>query len=83
MHERLHVLYQRKVGTSHIQYKSDKPPEVRRLPQSGPAATVIVHDNWYGFKTKLKMWISWGLFIYLPLSIPYIPIRKAKGMYGI
>ena len=83
MHEGLHVLYQRKVGTAHGPYQRSEPPEVRKLPQSGPAATVIVHDNWYGYRTKLKMWISWGLFMYLPLSIPYIPIKKAKEMYNV
>ncbi len=83
MHEGLHVLYQRVIGTGHIYYKKTSPPEVKNIGQKGPAATVIVHDNWYGFKTKLKMWISWGLGVYLPLSIPYIPIKKAREMYDI
>lgn len=83
VHELLHVIYQELVGTMHVQYQSSEPPEVIRLPQSGPAATVIVHDNWYGFKTRLRMWISWAPFIYLPLSIPYIPVKKGKEMYNV
>ena len=63
MHEALHVLYQRKVGTEHVKYLTTSPPEVKRSGQKGPAATVIVHDNWYGFKTRLRMWISWGPFV--------------------
>lgn len=82
VHEILHIIYAKAIGTKHIEYQRPEPPEVKRLPKKGPAATVIVHDNWYGYKTKVKMWISWGV-MYLPLSIPYIPIKIARKMYKL
>lgn len=80
-HECLHMMYQLVVGTGHIDYKRIEPPEVGRLPQSGPAATVIVHDNWYGFKTKVRVWFWVGIFV--PVAMPYIPIEKAREMYSL
>ena len=79
-HEILHAVYQENVGTFHItrQYTS---PEGRKG-TSGAAATVIVHDNWYGSKDTIKIWIRWG-FIWLPITIPFIPIKKAKEIYNI
>ena len=80
-HEMLHALYQDQIGTSHIMYKTVDPPEVKKSGQKGPAATVIVHDNWYGFKTKITTWY-WILF-WLPIKMPYIPIKKAKILYNL
>lgn len=80
-HEVLHALYQQEIGTGHVAYKRGEPPEVRRLPQNGAAATVIVHDNWYGFKTNIKMWFFVGFWV--PVRMPYIPIKLAKEAYQL
>lgn len=80
IHEVLHVLYQQQVGTFHVTRKYDAPEG--RAGTKGSAATVIVHDNWYGSKERLRIWISWGIG-WLPVNFPYIPIIKAKGMYAI
>lgn len=79
-HELLHALYQDQVGTFHITRKFDT-PEGRARTQ-GAAATVIVHDNWYGTKITKRFWISWGIG-WLPITYPYIPIWKAKEQYAI
>lgn len=79
-HELLHALYQDAVGTGHITRKYDSPEG--RKGTSGAVATVIVHDTWYGSKSTLKIWIKWGI-IWLPITIPYIPIKKAKELYGL
>ena len=79
-HELLHALYQDQIGTHHITRKYDAPEG--KAGTKGSAQSVIVHDNWYGIKTKLKFWIRWGL-IWMPITIPYIPIKKAKEIYNI
>ena len=79
-HELLHALYQDQVGTHHIIRKYDAPEG--KAGNSGAAASVIVHDNWYGTKETMKFWISWK-FIWMPITIPYIPIKKAKEIYNI
>ncbi|WP_428323622.1 hypothetical protein [Nitrosopumilus sp.] len=81
VHELLHVLYQQQVGTFHVTRLYDGAPE-GRIGTRGSAATVIVHDNYYGSKERIRVWISWGIG-WLPVSFPYIPIRKAKEMYPI
>ena len=48
----------------------------------GAAATVIVHDNWYGTKKTIKIWIRWSM-IWLPITIPFIPVKEAKKIYAI
>jgi hypothetical protein len=79
-HELLHAIYQDGVGTYHITRKYDSPEG--RAGTRGAAATVIVHDNWYGNKETIKFWIRWKM-IYLPITIPFIPIKKAKELYNI
>ena len=79
-HELLHAIYQDAVGTQHIVRRYNAPEGNRGT--SGSRATVIVHDNWYGSKETIKIWIRWGL-IWMPITIPYIPIKKAKEIYGI
>jgi len=79
-HELLHALYQFSVGTSHITRIYDSPEG--RATTRGAAATVIVHDNWYGRKQTLRIWISWGLG-WLPITISYIPIKQAKQLYRL
>ena len=79
-HEILHAVYQENVGTFHITRKYDS-PEGRKGTQ-GAAATVIVHDNWYGRKQRLTFWISWGLG-WLPLVMTYYPVKQAKQEYAI
>jgi len=79
-HELLHALYIDAVGTQHIVRRYNAPEGNRGT--SGSRATVIVHDNWYGSKETIKIWIRWGL-IWMPITIPYIPIKKAKEIYGI
>lgn len=83
-HELLHALYQDAVGTGHIKRTMDIRigNTLKRKGQMAPAATVIVHEAWYGYKTKLRLWVRWGL-IWLPVSIPYIPVKKAKELYNI
>ena len=81
-HEVLHMMYQLVVGTKHVEYKSTAPPEVRRAGQSGALATVVVHDNWYGDKTKVRAWFAVGIVL-VPVPMPYIPIEKARTVYGI
>ena len=80
-HESLHAMYQQVVGTQHVSYIRDEPPEKTRKGQTGPAATVIVHDNWYGFKTSIKMWFLHSMWV--PTNMPYIPIKVAKKLYGL
>lgn len=80
-HELLHIIYQLAVGTVHVHYKTVDPPEVSRAGQYGPAATVIVHDNWYGFKTSVKIWFLHSIWV--PTRLPYIPVYKAKVMYNL
>ena len=79
-HELLHALYIDAVGTQHIVRRYNAPEGNRGT--SGSRATVIVHDNWYGSKETIKIWIRWGL-IWMPITIPYIPIKKAKEIYNI
>jgi hypothetical protein len=79
-HELLHAIYQDAVGTFHITRKYDAPEG--RATTRGAAATVIVHDNWYGSKDTIKVWIRWGL-IWIPITIPFIPVKKAKELYAI
>lgn len=80
-HEVLHMMYQLVIGTSHIPYLTSDPPEVGRLPQNGPAATVVVHDAWYGFKDNIRVWFWVGLFV--PVRMPYIPIELARKRYNL
>jgi len=79
-HELLHAIYQDEVGTGHITRKYDS-PEGKKYTQ-GAAATVIVHDNWYGRQKTLRFWIAWGLG-WLPITISYIPVRVAKRLYKL
>ena len=80
VHELLHAIYQDNVGTWHISRKYDAPEG--RKGTMGSAATVIVHDNWYGSRETMRFWINWGL-TWLPITIAYIPLYKAKKMYAI
>jgi hypothetical protein len=79
-HELLHAVYQDNVGTYHITRKYNSPEG--KAGTRGAAQTVIVHDNWYGSKETLKFWIRYGV-IWLPITIPYCPIKKAKEEYPI
>lgn len=79
-HELIHALYQMMVGTGHINRRYDTPDG--RFGSRGPAATVIVHDNWYGSKITKRFWISVGIG-WLPITYPYIPIWKAKEIYSL
>jgi len=79
-HELLHAIYQDAVGTFHITRKYNSPEG--RAGTRGAAATVIVHDNWYGSKKTIKFWIRWNM-IWLPITIPFIPIKQAKEDYPI
>ena len=79
-HELLHALYQDRIGTFHITRKFDAPEG--RAGTKGAAATVIVHDNWYGTKKTIKIWIRWSM-IWLPITIPFIPVKEAKKWYPI
>ena len=79
-HELLHALYQDQVGTYHITRKYDAPEG--KAGTRGAAQTVIVHDNWYGTKETTKFWIRYGM-IWLPITIPYYPIKQAKKDYAI
>lgn len=80
VHELLHAIYQDNVGTYHIKRHYDAPDG--NAGTLAPAATVIVHDNYYGSKERLRMWISWGLG-WLPITIPFIPLKRAKELYPI
>jgi len=79
-HELLHAIYQDEIGTSHIQRIYDSPEG--RAGSRGAGATVIVHDNWYGTKKRIRLWIRWGIG-WLPITIPYIPVKEAKETYGL
>jgi len=79
-HEVLHAVYQEGVGTFHITRKHDAPEG--KAGTRGAAQTVIVHDNWYGTKETTKFWIRYGM-IWLPITIPYYPIKQAKKDYAI
>lgn len=79
-HELLHAVYQENVGTWHITRKYDSPEG--KIGQQGAAATVIVHDNFYGRKQTLKLWMNWGI-IWIPITISYYPVKQAKKEYAI
>ena len=79
-HELLHAIYQDAVGTFHITRVYDSPEG--KANTRAAAATVIVHDNWYGSKETIKVWIRWGM-IWLPITIPFIPVKVAKEIYAI
>ena len=79
-HELLHAIYQETIGTHHIKRKYNAPEG--NAGTKGAAATVIVHDNWYGTKETIRFWTRHGL-IWLPITIPYCPIKKAKEIYNI
>ena len=79
-HELLHAIYQDAVGTFHITRRYDAPEG--RAYSKGAAATVIVHDNWYGSKETIRVWIRWGV-IWIPITIPFIPVKKAREIYKI
>ena len=79
-HELLHAIYQDNVGTFHIIRLYDSPDG--NVGTRGPAATVIVHDTWYGSRTRLTFWISWA-FSWIPITIPFIRLKDAKKLYPI
>lgn len=79
-HELLHAIYQDNVGTTHIKRRHTSPEG--RAGTRGAAATVIVHDNWYGTQETMKFWIGWGAG-WLPITIPFIPLRRAKRIYKV
>ena len=79
-HELLHAVYQDRVGTFHITRKFDSPEG--KAGTKGAAATVIVHDNWYGNKKTIKFWIRHS-FMWLPITIPFIPVKQAKKDYPV
>jgi hypothetical protein len=79
-HELLHAVYQEGVGTYHVPRKYDAPEA--KAGSRGAAATVIVHDNWYGTKETIKFWVRY-LAMWVPITIPYIPIKQAKQDYPI
>lgn len=79
-HELLHAIYQDNVGTFHITRKYDSPEG--RAGSRGAAATVIVHDNWYGRKMDFTFWINWGIG-WLPIKISYMPLFIARQLYPI
>jgi len=79
-HELLHAIYQDNVGTFHITRLHDSPDGNEGT--KGPAATVIVHDTWYGSKKRLTFWIGWG-FGWLPIVIPFIRLKDAKRLYNL
>lgn len=80
-HELLHALHQQEIGTSHVTYLTcGNPVGAACLKgKSGPAATVIVHDNWYGTKKKITLWFRHGGWI--PMKMPYIPVDEAMRIY--
>lgn len=79
-HELLHAIYLSTVGTTYVRRKYTAPEG--RAGTMGSASTVIVHDNWYGTKEMIKFWVMLGL-LYIPITSPYIPIKKAKILYGL
>lgn len=79
-HELLHAVYQDAVGTSHITRIYDSPEG--KSGTKGAAATVIVHDLWYGSRETIRLWIRWGL-IWLPITIPFLMIKDAKIIYNL
>jgi hypothetical protein len=79
-HELLHAIYQDAVGTFHIARKYDSPEG--KAGGRGAAASVIVHDNWYGSKKTIRFWVRYGM-IWLPITIPFIPLKQAKKDYPI
>ena len=79
-HELLHAVYQDRIGTFHITRKFDSPEG--KAGTKGAAATVIVHDNWYGNKKTIKFWIRHS-FMWLPITIPFIPVKQAKKDYPV
>jgi hypothetical protein len=79
-HELLHALYQDRIGTFHITRKFNAPEG--RAGTRGAAATVIVHDNWYGSKKTIKFWIRHS-FMWLPVTIPFISVKQAKQDYPV
>lgn len=80
VHELLHALYIDNVGTNHITRRYDSPEG--RAGTRGSSATVIVHDNWYGSKETIRIWERWGI-VWIPITFPYIPIKKAKEIYKL
>lgn len=82
-HELLHALYQQEVGTGHVKYRSRGNPigTINMFGKKGPAATVIVHDNWYGNRVSIKVWFLHSIWV--PTRMPYIPIFRAKELYDI
>lgn len=81
MHEVLHAICQDEVGTSHVTRKYDAPEGKKGT--KGPAATVLVHDVWYGSKRRLKMWIFYGIPPWIPLTIPLLILKQAKIDYNL
>ena len=83
-HELLHALMQQEIGTEHVTYLTRGNPEgaPNMYGKKGPAATVIVHDNWYGTKDSIKMWFYQSM-MWLPVLMPYIPVKYARKMYKI
>ena len=83
-HECLHVMYERVIGTTHIKYKYDIYIDgVRQYKRGdmGPAATVVVHDNWYGMRASIRIWFLHSIWV--PTVMPYIPVKIIKQTYGI
>ena len=82
-HEVLHAMYQLAVGTGHVTYLTRGNPvgAPNMQGKKGPAATVIVHDNWYGTKRKITLWFRHGGWI--PMRMPYIPVKEALQLYAI
>ena len=83
-HETLHALMQQEIGTEHVTYLTygNSPDAPNMQGKKGPAATVVVHDTWYGTKTKVKLWFFQSM-MWLPVKMPYIPVWYAKEVYKI
>ncbi len=79
-HELNHAIMQEAVGTTHIMRKFDTPDG--KAGTKGPAATVVVHDNWYGSKIMRRFWI-WKGFMWVRITYPYIPVWQAKQKYNL
>ena len=80
-HELLHGIYQIHVGTVPVRRQRDEAPE-GRIGSTGPASTVIVHDNYYGYKNTIKTWLPWNVS-WTPIVTSYMPISRAKSMYNL
>lgn len=81
LHELAHELVYWWFGNMRTRYLRNEPPE-GYIGKEGNAHTVMVHDNYYGFKDTFKFWIFY-MMMWLPITGMYFNKNLLREKYRI